>query len=131
MGIKLFSTDSRDYGSFKKFSSDNRESEFKSPGVPYYEGKTVVRSNSTPDPTNFTIVDQHIVNGYPILMVKYPDVTNYEGLKILMYGKNFDLNLIKDRIDPHFFTMGDSPIARFEPTAYGMKLAQTLANSLE
>lgn len=118
MGIKLFSSDSRDYGPFK------------SPGVPVIEPPTVVRVNSTPDPTRFTIVRKTIENGYPILWVHYPDVENYEGNKILMYDKDFDLELIKDRIDPHFFNKGDSPIARFVPTGYGLGLAVTLAHKL-
>ena len=90
----------------------------------------VKRVNSTPDPTKFTIVKKVIVNGYPILWVYYPDVVNYEGSKILMYEKNFNLDLIKDRIDPHFFTEGDSPIARFVPTKQGIKMAILLAKKL-
>ena len=112
MGIKLFSSDSRDFG-----------------GCPPYSGEAE-RTNSTPDPTNFTLVRKKIVNGYPILWVHYPDVQNYEGNKILMYDKNFDLELLQDRIDPHFFTEGDSPIARFVPTAAGLAMAVILAKNL-
>jgi len=88
------------------------------------------RVNSTPDPTEFEIVRKIKENGYPILWVRYPGVTNYEGHKILMYDKHFDLELIKDRIDPHFFTEGDSPIARFVPTAAGLAMAIILATNL-
>lgn len=87
------------------------------------------RINSTPDPYQYNILRKEIVDGYPILMVFYPDVTNYEGKKILMYPKNFNLDLIKDKIDPHFFDDGDSPIARFEPTNYGWHMAITLAKN--
>jgi len=90
----------------------------------------VVRVNSTPDPTEFEIVRKIRENGYPILWVRYPGVTNYEGHKILMYDKHFDLKRIQDRIDPHFFTEGDSPIARFVPTAAGLAMAIVLANNL-
>lgn len=89
-----------------------------------------VRVNSTPDPTNFTIIKKEIINGYPILLVNYPDVKNYEGNKILMYPKDFNIGVLKYRMDPHFFTKGDSPIARFEPTKYGWELAETLAKNL-
>lgn len=89
-----------------------------------------IRVNSTPDPYNFKIKKQEIINGYPILIVNYPDVKNYEGNKILMYPKYFDLNILAKRMDPHFFTHGDSPIARFEPTKYGWELAVTLAKNL-
>jgi len=88
------------------------------------------RVNSTPDPYIFSILKKEIINGYLILLVKYPNVINYEGKKILMYSKYFDINLINNRIDPHFFNKGDSPIARFEPTSYGWELAVTLASNL-
>lgn len=109
--IKFFSSNSRDCG-----CSTTRES--------------IIRVNSTPDPLKFTLVKKKIINGYPILWIHYPDVINYEGNKILMYDKNFDLELIKDRIDPHFFDEGDSPIARFVPTAAGLAMAVTLAKNL-
>ena len=98
-------------------SSDSRDS-------------NTVRINSTPDPIKFEVVKIDIVNGYPILLVNYPNVVNYEGDKILMYEKNFDLRKIANHLDPHFFTAGDSPIARFEPTDYGWELAITLAKAL-
>ena len=89
-----------------------------------------VRVNSTPDPTNFVIRKKMIVNGYPILVVQYIDVLNYEGIKVLMYENNFDFNKIKNRIDPHFFKEGDSPIARFVPNEAGIELAKILAKKL-
>ena len=109
-----------------KFSSDSRDcSETK-----IVEIEKIVRVGSTPDPKNFNIIKKEIINGYPIYLINYPDVENYEGNKILMYSKYFDISKIKDRMDPHFFDKGDSPIARFEPTQYGWKLAQTLAKAL-
>ena len=112
MGLRLFG------------SSDSRDCGYSPPS----EG---VRVNSTPDPTNFVIRKKIIVNGYPILIVEYPGVLNYEGIKILMYEKNFDLKLIKDRIDPHFYKEGDSPIARFVPNDDGIEMAKTLAKTLK
>ncbi len=113
MGVYGMSSDSRDCGqTFNPLA-----------------GK-VERVNSTPDPKNFKILEKEIINGYPIIMVNYPGVLNYEGNKILMYRKNFNFDLIKDRIDPHFFTENDSPIARFEPTQYGWVLAEILAKNL-
>ena len=109
--IKIFSADSRDFAD------------------PYKQEKTII-VNSTPNPRNFTLVRKVIVNGYPILWVHYPDVNNYEGNKILMYEKNFNLERLKNRIDPHFFILGDSPVARFEPTERGMYMAVKLAKAL-
>lgn len=116
-------------GIIKLFSSDIRDCGFKVNGPPQDDGEPI-RINSTPDPTKFEIIETNIVNGYPILVVQYPDVMNYEGIKVLMYDKDFDLELIKDRIDPHFFKEGDSPIARFAPTAAGIAMAIKLAKIL-
>jgi len=93
----------------------------------------IVRINSTPDASKFVIMKEYLINNYPIILIKYDDVNNFEGLKILMYSKYFDLNLLKskNKIDPHFSTDGLSPIARFEPTEYGLKLAFVLAKNLE
>lgn len=105
-------------------SSDDRDN------VSSQSKKKIVRLNSTPDPSRFIIRSQKIVNGYPILVVQYFDVTNYEGIKVLVYNKHFDLNKIKNRIDPHFFDKGDSPIARFIPTNGGIEMAKILAENL-
>lgn len=116
-------------GIIRHFSSDSRDCSYNCSKL--HPEENIVRVNSTPDPTKFKILEQERVNGYPILLVQYPDVTNYEGKKILMYRKNFNLDLIKNRIDPHFFTENDSPVARFEPTEYGFKLALILASNLK
>jgi hypothetical protein len=108
-------------------SSDSRDN-----NSLYYTGKEwkPIPNTSTPDPTNFEVIKRVVVNGYPIYWVKYPGVKNYEGNKILMYPKFFNEDLIKEKMDPHFFDKGDSPIARFEPTKYGFKLAIKLAHNL-
>lgn len=115
-------------GSIKWFSSDSRDCGCSTP-----EERAVikeVRVNSTPDPKDFEVIKRVVVNDYPIYWVKYPSVTNYEGNKILMYSKFFNEDLIKEKMDPHFFDKGDSPIARFEPTKYGYGLAIKLALEL-
>lgn len=114
-------------GAWKPFSSDSRDN-----------CKTIIKTkyvadkrNTNPNPENFNVLKQIVLNGYPIFLVNYPDANNYEGNKILMYPKFFNTELLKTKMDPHFFTKGDSPIARFEPTEFGWNLAQTLAkNSL-
>lgn len=113
-------------GAIKWFSSDSRDCNNPVTKIEFLP----VENTSTPDPKNFEIKKQIIVNDYPILFVNYPGVKNYEGNKILMYPRFFNLGLLKTRLDPHFFTNGDSPIARFEPTKYGWKLAIKLAETL-
>jgi len=111
---------------FSANSADSRDTCSKSERIV----EKIVRVNSTPDPTNFIIIKHEVINGFPIFLVRYPEVENYEGHKVLMYPQNFNTDLLAIRMDPHFFTNGDSPIARFEPTAYGWLLAETLANNL-
>jgi hypothetical protein len=84
-----------------------------------------------PNPHNFEVKFLHKVNGYSIMYVNYPDCTNYEGNKILVYDKGFDVNILLavKRVDPHFFSHKDSPIARFEPTERGLKMACSFAEN--
>jgi len=112
-------------GVMKLFSSDSRDC----PGTERVIEK-MIRVNSTPDPTKFTVKRKEVIRGYPILLINYPDVKNYEGNKILMFPKFFDVGENTRRIDPHFFTNGDSPIARFEPTKFGWEMARILAENL-
>ena len=118
-------------GLIKWFSSDSRDCGLTYNGPPSRDNPIdLTQINSTPDPKKFEIKKRKDVNGYPIFWVKYPGVTNYEGNKILMYPKNFNTDLLQERMDPHFFDKGDSPIARFEPTDLGWKAAITLAKNL-
>lgn len=65
-------------------------------------------------------------NGY-VLMVKYLDCTNFEGMKIMVYKGKFKPKIL---LDPHFSDDPDSPIARFKPTPEGLEMAKKLAESL-
>lgn len=121
MGVGLhFSADSRDDGNIKHFQ-DNF-------GV---NNSTPENKLPNPDPHNFVIRGIEVVKGFPIIYVNYPDCTNYEGNKILVYDRGFPINdLIKSkRLDPHFYTEQDSPIARFEPTQRGWEMAISFAKN--
>lgn len=86
----------------------------------------------TPDPTRFNFVDAKEVGGYLVAKVKYPNCTNYEGIKIMLYRAKL-LDLVKQaNIDPHFTDKKNyiSPIARFEPTENGWAMAIILAETL-
>ncbi|RJQ25013.1 hypothetical protein C4577_06420 [Candidatus Parcubacteria bacterium] len=83
-----------------------------------------------PDPNNYKIVKAEEVNGYLILMINYPDCTNYEGNKILLFKGVTLLDIVNQKyIDPHFFEDSKihSPIARFVPTGEGWKWAKSFA----
>lgn len=81
-----------------------------------------------PNPSRYQIISsQQFENAY-ILKVRYPDCTNFEGIKILVYEGQLDK--IPDILDPHFSEEEKSPIARFKPTQLGMMLARKIAGSL-
>jgi len=85
-----------------------------------------------PNPANYTIVRSLVINGYLIIEIKYHDCTNYEGRKIMLYDSTLVELINQKLIDPHFSNNKKyiSPIARFEPTKRGWKLACTLANCI-
>lgn len=101
------------------------------PGIKYDESgfKQFRRKNKklpNPDPKNFVIEQHYECGNYVVLLVKYPDCTNYEGKKILLY-QDVDLKNLKKQksLDPHFSENKKfhSPIARFQPTEEGWNLA--------
>lgn len=75
-----------------------------------------------PNPSRWGIM-KHLESGKNLLVkIKYPDCTNYEGVKILLYLNTTLNELTKQQlIDPHFSEDSGykSPIARFEPTKNG------------
>lgn len=111
-GIKLFSSSSNDCR-----NSNIRYEDFK----------------PSPKIENYTIIDHFTSNGNLAVIIKYNDVTNYEGVKILVY-RDCDLKRLTAQrlIDPHFAEDKKmySPIARFEPTNTGWMLAVNLLNEI-
>ena len=77
-----------------------------------------------PDPDNFTIIDRYDYGIYSALQVRYPDCTNYLGMKILVFKDPPKFDNI-DRLEPHFCEEQDhpTPIARFVPTSAGWNMA--------
>lgn len=100
-----------------------------------YKDKIVYKNLPNPDPLNYKIIQWEKINGYLILYIEYPDCTNYEGRKILLFNKGINLKDLKKQgsIDPHFSNNKDmiSPIARFEPTIKGAMMAEKLLESLK
>lgn len=75
-----------------------------------------------PDPNNYKIKRSSSLHGNLLVEVNYPDCTNYEGNKILLYRETTLKQLKKQKhIDPHFARSKKfkSPVARFEPTKRG------------
>lgn len=120
MGIKLFSSSSYDTVKYV-----DRE---------VIKTKIVKVPLPNPDPKNFKIVKFDQIKNYLVVMVNYPDCTNYEGNKILIYYGCTMKDLLKQgTIDPHFSENQDflSPIARFEPTPRGWTHAMLFCNWME
>jgi hypothetical protein len=78
-----------------------------------------------PNPRNFKILDSIAVGQYVVLDVQYPDCTNFEGRKVLVYwGISKELLQKQTTLDPHFCDEGHiAPIARFAPTKEGIEMA--------
>jgi hypothetical protein len=120
-------------GPFSHSSYDNK------PNVPVvHVHNTVVckpQPLPNPNPRNFVIRRSlQIGRNWLLVEVNYPDCTNYEGNKILLYrGIDRDVTLTaliaQGSLDPHFSNNPDffSPFARFEPTDDGWNMAKELA----
>jgi hypothetical protein len=86
-----------------------------------------------PDPAHFMILRGEQVSEWVILEIVYPDCTNYEGRKILVYrGAELSKLWMQKNLDPHFCNHAGctSPFARFEPTADGWKAARILCKEM-
>ena len=112
--------------SYSKFDKSNDDQMpgmvggFAVPGTP---------SSSNPNPSNYEILDSRQIGPYLIVKIKYPDCTNYEGIKILVFkGCTLGTLQLQKLIDPHFSENKEfhSPIARFEPTDAGWDMALNL-----
>lgn len=87
----------------------------------------------SPELDNYTIQKWTSMFGNLVVMIKYDDVPNYEGMKILVYKSCTIADLRRQElIDPHFAENKTlrSPIARFEPTHEGWGLAIKCARDL-
>lgn len=87
-----------------------------------------------PNPANFKILQ--VTEGKHSLVVEvlYPDCTNYEGRKILLYTDVTLVQLVNQKtIDPHFSDNAEfhSPVARFEPTKRGWQMAMWLSKRMD
>ena len=88
---------------------------------------------SNPDPYNWILNDSYQDGRYLLVSVTYPDCTNYEGKKVMLY-KGVTVQKLKDQrtIDPNFSSNKRfySPVARFEPTVEGWEMGKRLISAL-
>ncbi len=87
-----------------------------------------IRSNDQimPRSDNFYIQRIERVGEWLIALIVYPDCTNFEGQKILVYRTSLASLGSQKHLDPHFSDNSAylSPIARFIPTEEGWELAK-------
>ena len=83
---------------------------------------------ANPDPSRFTILGAYecpLHHGYVAVQIQWHGVGNYEGRKILVYRATKAEIMRAERLDPHFAAERGPlvPIARFEPTTLGWRMA--------
>lgn len=82
-----------------------------------------------PDLKKFRIHRTIPCGKFVIVEVTYENATNYGGRKLLVYHLTSVTSVYEAKLlDPHFCERGEclSPVARFEPTEYGMRLARAM-----
>ena len=85
-----------------------------------------------PSPTNFKVLKHQFVGGNTVAVVEYPNCTNFEGKKVLVWLGRQPVDTWT-HLDPHFNNPSKdshTPFARFRPTAEGIRAAVLLAESL-
>ncbi len=84
-----------------------------------------------PDPRNWSIIKTKRVGKNLVVLVRYPDCTNYEGKKVLLFRRmtREELREVAE-LDPHFSKENLKLVARFAPTLRGWDLATITARSL-
>lgn len=84
-----------------------------------------------PNPERFRIIRGDQVFGHLVVEIEYAGCTNFEGRKVLVFADITERELRREKIvDPHFSETGLSPVARFEPTERGWRLARITASAI-
>ena len=92
-------------------------------GSSFSRGQCDCPAPTDPNPHRFKILGTFEANGWTIAIVQYPNCTNYDGKKVLLYDKSSKAIEDQTKLDPHFLEDQFSPVARFEPTERGLDLA--------
>lgn len=84
------------------------------------------------NPRSYEIIKETVIGQCVIAKIKFDNCVNFEGMKILVYDskEKFDQLKRENFIDPHFSQVLYSPVARFEPTVRGEKLAIIVASEV-
>ena len=92
----------------------------------YNQYQSTTNTSPMANAFNFKILNFAILKGddYIALRVHYPDATEFNGIKIMIYKKEL-YNWLKqtNKLDPHFLNNNTSPIARFPGNDIGWDMA--------
>ena len=82
-----------------------------------------------PDPKRFTLIKVlEAAPGMVVVEARYEGCTNYGGRKLMLYEGMTETRILRMMsLDPHFSEDGKGPIARFEPTDRGFRMALAMA----
>jgi hypothetical protein len=90
---------------------------------------------SAPNPRRFTLTRDERIGKFLIVQANYPDATNFEGNKIMVYLFSGTSSRLRDAtgnsLDPHFTPNGIAPVARFEPTDRGWQMARAFCHAAQ
>jgi hypothetical protein len=84
-----------------------------------------------PDPKRWELRQVFVYPHAYVLVVRYLDCTNFEGLKVMVYQGSVAPDIQCVALDPHFTEEATSLIARFQPTEAGIQLACWFAERLK
>lgn len=86
------------------------------------------RAAINPDPRNWKFRRGIEIGKYVVIEVVYPNCTNFDGHKVMVYHGTSMRDLLERReLDPHFSDDNSSPIARFRPDKEGWEQAIAFA----
>lgn len=81
-----------------------------------------------PDPSRWRLLDVKQFDDAHVVTARYLDCTNFEGVKVMVFRGAW--NPARRELDPHFSEADDSPMARFPPTAEGVRWAVDMARAV-
>lgn len=89
-------------------------------------------NDGNPDKYKFSVKRRLDFGNVAVVEINYPGCRNHDGNKILVYEDKsiLDRGIKAKCLDPHFLKIGNSPVARFEPTETGWIYAISFAKML-
>ena len=99
---------------------------------PYVNLGSSVVSDGNPDKYRFGVKRRLDFGNVAVVEINYPDCRNHNGNKILVFEDKsiLDHGIKAKCLDPHFLKIGESPVARFEPTETGWIYALSFAKMI-